>query len=106
MQVLCEVDRIAYKIIESGGETSDFVILSTNKYRQMLGEHDIERGLSYNSSITGYQKMSLVTVTGHYKVLVKSDVPADHISIGRITLMDFYIEDVLLGEVDSDFGDY
>lgn len=104
MKIIDEVDRIACKIIESGVEiTPDFVIMGTNKYRQLLTEHNMSQGESNNF---GYQSISLVTCTGHHKVHVKSNVHADHLSIGRITLMDIYIEDILLGEVDIDFGDY
>jgi hypothetical protein len=101
MTVMDEVNAIVDRIMKSGMEMSDFIILGTTKMQEIQYEF-LSKYRHYGSGagIGGMQIYQYHTAIGMLTIKVNPDLPADHVSVGRITLNDFIIEDILLDDED------
>lgn len=101
MTVMEEVDKIIARIIESDMEVSDFIILGVTKMQELQYEF-LNKYRSYGSGagIGGMQIYQYNTSIGMLTIRVDPNLPVDHVSVGRITLNDFIIEDILLDDED------
>lgn len=101
MTVMEEVDKIIARIIESDMEVSDFIILGVNKMQELQYEFlNKYRNYGSGAGIGGMQIYQYHTAIGMLTIRVDPNLPLDHISVGRITLNDFIIEDILLDDED------
>ena len=101
MTVMDEVNAIVERIIKSGMEVSDFVILGINKMQELQYEFlNKYRHYGSGAGIGGMQIYQYHTAIGMLTIRVDPNLPVDHVSVGRITLNDFIIEDILLDDED------
>jgi len=92
MTVIEELEKIADRMVESGFEIfPDNAILSLYKYKQLISElnSDHPEGLVVSRV---YLRHCILNIT------VNTGLPSDHLSIGRMTLNDIIIEDILLDD--------
>lgn len=100
MSPIEEIDQIIDRIIGSDMEVSDFVIVGIAKMQELQYEF-LNRYRHYgNGHIGGMQIFQIFTKLGMLTIRVNPDLPPDHLSVGRITLNDFIIEDILLDDKD------
>lgn len=107
MTISEQLDKIAQRIVESGAKVPDCALLGIDAYKALKKEV-MDQCFSTSNQLSeyGYHNFSMYIANGRIDIKVKPELDPNHISIGRITLMDFYIEDVLLGEEDIDFSNY
>lgn len=108
MTVMQQINKIADKIAESGAIVPDTAFLGIESYKSLQKEVLDQAPSFITSQIASFGNTSFGLYTAHcyINITVKPDLPPDHVSIGRITLWDFYVEDVLLGEEDIDLSNY
>jgi hypothetical protein len=119
LRVSEEIEKIVYRMMESFMVIDDSTIcwLGVDRYKQFQKESyenmrmTTSRDRPHDLNITKY-----FTMCGAVTIRVNPKLHPEHLSIGRITLMDFFIEDILLGDENiigddynipgSDFGFY
>lgn len=107
MTISGHLDKIAQRIVESGMEVPDCAFLGIDAYETFKKEA-LEQNFSSMAHIpkNAHVSFAMYLMCGKIDIKVKPDLPPNHISIGRITLCDFFIEDILFGEEDIDFSKY
>jgi len=119
LKVSEEIDKIAMRMTESFMEVDGSICwLGIERYKAFQKESyenmrmsSAVRDFPSSLNITNY-----ITFCGSITIKVNPKLHPEHLSIGRITLMDFFIEDILLGDENiigddyhvpgSDFGFY
>lgn len=95
MTVIEELEAITNRMVESDCEMSDYAVLGLDKYKQLAHE-----SLSVYDS-NSFPNTTITTVHLPYCILhikINPQLPSDHLSVGRMTLNDIIIEDILLDD--------
>jgi hypothetical protein len=103
--VIQELDFIASKIVEAGGELPASATLGLSAWKGLLV--DLQSRSSGGPSTGGYVSIGVHLSTGHIEIKPSPKVPSDFVGIGRMTKNDIIIEDILLddetySDLDSD----
>lgn len=100
MTVVEELNQIALRMVEEGIELPSFAVLSYKKMRDLLIES--AHFTLYNSNnVARVDKINRVCISsGVLDIVVNEDLPDHHVSVGRMTINDIIIEDILL-DLDS-----
>ena len=98
MTVIEEVNELVIRMIESGIDLPDSIILGIGKYNQLNKETDHSHRYMGGFQPKGYTSYSVWTVKGNFTIALDPAMPYYHLSIGRMTLDDFIIEDILFNE--------
>lgn len=119
MKVAEQIEKIAARMTESFMDVDDSICwLGVEAYKEF--QKDMMANMRTTpGSRTNYADMNITkyfTMCGSITIKVNPKLHPEHVSIGRITLMDFFIEDILLGDENiigddyhipgSDFGFY
>ena len=110
MKVSEEIDKIAMRMTESFMEVDDSICwLGVDRYRELqqifMGNTRYTVGSSEVRVPNDLNISRYHTCAGTVTIKVNPKLDANHVSIGRITLMDFFIEDILLGNGENILGD-
>lgn len=98
MTTMDEICEIANRWAEMGIEVPPTALLGTQRMDQLIQEyhglHNLSDNLMGSTIYTVWTSQGLITVS------TNSEVSPDHLSIGRMTLHDIIIEDILLDDED------
>ena len=98
MTVMEEVNELVIRMIESGIDLPDSILLGIGRYNQLNKETDHSHRYMGGFQPKGYTPYSIWTVKGKFTIALDPAMPYYHLSIGRMTLDDFIIEDILFNE--------
>ena len=98
MTVTEEINQLVVRMAESGIEIPDSVLMGISKYNKMNKETEHHHRYMGSYQPKGYTGYSVWTTQGQLSITLDPALPDDHLSIGRITLDDFIIEDILFNE--------
>jgi hypothetical protein len=107
--VLEEITRLVDKVVESGMEIPDFILMHYDKFNRLNKEGMCNsRYMGSNSySIRGQTAYQVTTRVGSLAIHIDPNSSSDHLSIGRMTLDDFIIEEILFDkETINDSNNY
>lgn len=85
-------------MVESGIEIPDSVLMGIGKYNRMNEESQHPHRYMGSYQPKGTTSYCVWTVVGQLSIKLNPEKPYDHLSIGRMTLDDFIIEDILFNE--------
>ena len=98
MTVIEEANELVIRMIKSGIDLPDFILLGIGRYNQLNEETDRSYRYMGGFQPKGYTSYSIWTVNGKFTIALDPAMPYYHLSIGRMTLDDFLIEDILFNE--------
>ena len=104
MTIIEELDRIASKYVEMDIELPPKALLGVDKMKELQKEFYNKYQNSHGDNIGSVRVWQVYLSCGQITIEVSSKVSPDHISIGRMTMNDIIIEDILLD--DEEFADF
>lgn len=96
MNYLDEINQIACRYAELGLEVPETAVVGVDVWKDMLFEVSQHRGPLDNSDMP--RQIAVHHVCGYCTIVPNSNVHPKHISIGRMTLTDIIVEDILLDD--------
>ena len=98
MTVIQEINQLVLRMVESGIEIPDSVLMGIGKYNKMNEETQHHHRYMGSYQPKGATSYFVWTIKGQLHIKLNPEKPYDHLSIGTITLNDFIIEDILFNE--------
>lgn len=96
MTIVDELNQIANRFAELGLEVPETAIVGEKIWHEILFEISQHRGPMDNSDVP--KCVSFMHLHGYCTIKPNSEVHPNHISIGRMTLTDIIVEDILLDD--------
>jgi hypothetical protein len=95
--ILEDLDFIASRIVETGGELPVFASVGLGAWKELNSEL-LSRWGGQSSSANGFVTINAYLSTGSITIRPDHKLPLDFVGIGRITKNDIIIEDILLDD--------
>lgn len=104
MTVMEEIIELINKINRDGIELPSSILMSREKFNLLNSQCVVNAKYSPGSSSSTVNIFKVHTCFGEFAIDMRHDLPEYHLSIGRMTLDDFLIEDILFDKKTTDTG--
>ena len=98
MTVIQEISELVEKMIKSGMEIPDFVLVGYDKWHDLNKQSAQYSRYTPGNSIQGKTAYNIITIAGPLAIHIDPKSHPNHLSIGRMTLHDFLIEEAIFDE--------
>lgn len=95
MNVIDEISQIAARHIEWDIDVPTRAVVGSNKWQEIINILVDHRG---PEPYGGFRNISCHHIGGVCDIVHNTDVHPDHVSLGRMTLTDIFVEDILLDD--------
>ena len=98
MTVMEEIRELVDRMMRAGIEIPPFVLLGCNTFNRLNREMNNNHRYTSSNPKIGYTAYCVHTTVGSLTIRLDPTLPNDFLSIGRMTLDDFRIEDIIFND--------